>query len=90
MEYELVVRGVGDSLFVIDDLRRLRYRTLRALEFQVGAAPGFRSAPLQALRYCRAPRAKLIQPLIKLHETFLQAVLPPPAQTRVYATKTAS
>ena len=58
MEYLVAAREVGDSLFIISDLRRLLYRTLRALEFHNRPNLGFRSAPPQALRYRRAPRAK--------------------------------
>jgi hypothetical protein len=31
MEYQVAAREAGDSLIIISHLRRLRYRTLRAL-----------------------------------------------------------
>ena len=61
-KYQVAVRGVGDSLFIISDLRRLRCRTLRALEFITVVNLGFRFAPPQALCYRRAPRAKANPP----------------------------
>jgi len=36
MAYQVVAREVGDSLYIISSLQRLRYRTLRALEFHNG------------------------------------------------------
>ena len=44
---KVAAREVGDSLFIISYLRRLRYRTLRALDFHNGRQPGvpLRSTP---------------------------------------------
>ena len=44
---QIAARGVGDSLFIIGDLRRFCCRTLRALEFQDRREPGvpLRSTP---------------------------------------------
>jgi len=40
---------VGDSAFILSELRRLRYRTLRALDFILVINLGFRFAAPQAL-----------------------------------------
>ena len=53
MEYQVAAREVGDSLFNISDLRRLRYRTLRALELHNRRQP-WGSAPLHPRLYAIA------------------------------------
>ena len=67
-------REVGDSRFIICDWRRLRYRTLRALESHNRHQPGVLLAKPrspQALRYRRAPRAKANPTDDELDQTFL-------------------
>jgi hypothetical protein len=71
LEYQVAARGVGDSLFIISDLRRLLYRTLRALEFHNRRNLGLRSAPPQALRYRPAPRANPNQTADQRNQSFL-------------------
>ena len=70
----IAAREAAASLFIIRDLRRLRYRTLRALIFRMVANLGFRSAPPQALRYRRAPRAKANPTDDELDQSFLKCV----------------
>jgi len=53
VEYQVAAREVGDSLFIINDLRGLRYRTLRALYSSYWSAT-WGSAPLHPRLYAIA------------------------------------
>jgi len=53
VEYQVAAREVGDRLFIISALRRLRYRTLRAL-FLHNRSATWGSAPLHPRLYAIA------------------------------------
>jgi len=67
VESKSPAREVGDSLFIIGDLPRLRFRTLRALEFHERGQPGIplRSTPAKDAAIAPRYQFKELGPLLK-------------------------